>query len=533
MLKSLLKKQMLEMTSFLFKNKKGGRGGKNSSSNTMIVYALLMLYSVGFIGYLFYQTAQTLCKPLIEAQMDWLFFALVALIATGLGVIGSVFMSYSTLYDAKDNELLLSMPIPSRYILFSRMTAVYLMSLVFEAIAMIPAIIVYVQMANPSILAIVFEVIILLILPLFAVIISCILGYFIAIIASHMKNKSIITVVISLVFLAVYFYFYMNVNDYLQSIVTNSKEISSMMSTALYPIYQLGLACVGNPLGLIIFAAILLAAFAVVYLILSHSYIKLTTTKRGAKKTKYVEKTLKVSSQTGAIFKKENSRFIHTPIYMLNCGLGTIFLVIIAVLALFNVNNIQMLTKGSDAFIAITPLLAVGVICFAAGMNNISAPSISLEGKSLWIIQSLPVSSWRVLKSKIKVHILYTMVPVLLCAVIINLIICVDVASIIMITLFTVLYVLFSAEFGLIVNLKFPSLDWSNETVAVKQSASVIVSMLANWAILLILLVPFFVFPGFFTSQVYLAICVAVLALVVVLLTLWLKKRGTKAFEEL
>ncbi len=47
----------------------------------------------------------------------WLYYALMGLLALAFGVFGSVFSTYAGLYQAKDNELLLSMPIPPRRIL--------------------------------------------------------------------------------------------------------------------------------------------------------------------------------------------------------------------------------------------------------------------------------------------------------------------------------------------------------------------------------------------------------------------------------
>ena len=41
------------------------------------------------------------------------------------------------------------------------------------------------------------------------------------------------------------------------------------------------------------------------------------------------------------------------------------------------------------------PLLLAGAICMLASMNDITAPSVSLEGKSLWLLQSLPVTPWQ------------------------------------------------------------------------------------------------------------------------------------------
>lgn len=41
------------------------------------------------------------------------------------------------------------------------------------------------------------------------------------------------------------------------------------------------------------------------------------------------------------------------------------------------------------------PLLLCVVLCGFASMNFMTAPFISLEGKSLWLLQSLPIDIWK------------------------------------------------------------------------------------------------------------------------------------------
>ena len=66
----------------------------------------------GVLGGMFAMLAKILCAPLHAAGLGWLYFAMMGLIAVLLGAFGSVFTTYSTLYLAKDNDLLLSLPIP-------------------------------------------------------------------------------------------------------------------------------------------------------------------------------------------------------------------------------------------------------------------------------------------------------------------------------------------------------------------------------------------------------------------------------------
>lgn len=74
-----------------------------------MLYVLLM---VGVIGGMFTLFSIGLCAPLHEAGLDWLYFTLFALVGVLMGVFGSVFNTFSGLYQAKDNDLLLSLPIP-------------------------------------------------------------------------------------------------------------------------------------------------------------------------------------------------------------------------------------------------------------------------------------------------------------------------------------------------------------------------------------------------------------------------------------
>lgn len=110
MLKLLLKKQLLEIFQVYFYDAKKNKA--RSKASTAMYFALFILLVFGLLGGIFTFLAAKLCTPLIEAGMDWMYFALMGLIAVLLGAFGSVFNTYAGLYLPKDNDLLLSMPIP-------------------------------------------------------------------------------------------------------------------------------------------------------------------------------------------------------------------------------------------------------------------------------------------------------------------------------------------------------------------------------------------------------------------------------------
>ena len=136
----LLKKQLFEIfRSYFYDAKKNKPRSKAATVGFIVLYAVLM---VGLIGGMFALLALSMCGAAHEAGLDWLYFTLFALVGLLLGVFGSVFNTFSGLYQAKDNDLLLSLPIPVRAIMVSRLLGVYLMGLLYSGVILLPCVIV-------------------------------------------------------------------------------------------------------------------------------------------------------------------------------------------------------------------------------------------------------------------------------------------------------------------------------------------------------------------------------------------------------
>ena len=198
MLGILIRKQMTELyRSFFYDQKKNKARSKAASILFIILYILLMAV---VLGGMFTLMSLALCPPLLEAGLGWLYFTIVTAIAFALGIFGSVFSTYSALYLAKDNDLLLSLPIPVRYILAARLMGVYLIGLSFSAIVIIPAVIVYNILAGVTVASVFGGIMLLVSVSLFVLVLSCLLGWVVAKVSVKLKNKSFVTVLISLVF---------------------------------------------------------------------------------------------------------------------------------------------------------------------------------------------------------------------------------------------------------------------------------------------------------------------------------------------
>ena len=140
MIKALLKKQLLEFFSgFAIKGKNGAKNKKNNrfTAGLLLFFVLLVFASMFF-------SMAMMMSPVLETGEEWIYFAVFGIISTFMGILGSVFMAYSSLYAANDNDMLLAMPIPPAYILFARITGLYISTISFQAMVYIPAMIVFI-----------------------------------------------------------------------------------------------------------------------------------------------------------------------------------------------------------------------------------------------------------------------------------------------------------------------------------------------------------------------------------------------------
>ena len=535
MLKALFRKQFMEFAAMLFRNRKNGARRTGAKAVLFIILFALAFLSVAFM---FFMMAESLAGSLVSIGMGWLYFALMALIATAFGVFGSVFNTYASLYQAKDNELLLSMPIPPSRILLVRLVSVSLLGLLYESLVWIPTIAVYTLSAGFLPFPFLLQLLTGLFIALIVTALSCFLGWIVALIAVRLKNKSFLTVLIALVFLTGYYILYGSAYRVLASILANAEQVGSGIRVWALPFYHAGKASDGNLLSLLIFAAMAVAAAALTWAILSRSFLHITTANRGTARTVYRERAVKMGNVRSALFKKELKRLTSSANYMLNCCLGTVFLPVAGIAALIYAPKIRELLDSFAAgegasFAAWLPLLAAGSLCLMGSMNDLTAPSVSLEGKNLWIVKSFPVTAWEALSAKLRLHLTLTLPPLLFAGAALCIVLRLSVPASLLMLATCAAYTVFTALSGLALNLLSPNLSWTNETIPIKSSLPVTVTLLGSWGLTVVLALGAWLLSAVIPPIAILGIFAVLFAVLSVLLLLWMKTRGTKIFAEL
>ena len=223
MLKILLR-QRLEMLGVWFTG--AMRKNKKQSKGKLIAFSLLMVYALGALGFLFWHIFDTLAQPFHMFGLDWLYFSLAAVMSFGLMFVGSVFTAKAQLYEARDNDLLLSMPIKPSHILLSRLFLLFVINFVLDMLVAVPGLLVCSQYGMLSAWGWAAYIILFLLLPLLTLAVGALFAWLLSLATARVQRKSLVTTLLSFAFLGLYMYFSMNMNNLLLSVAADASGLA-------------------------------------------------------------------------------------------------------------------------------------------------------------------------------------------------------------------------------------------------------------------------------------------------------------------
>lgn len=294
----------------------------------------------------------------------------------------------------------------------------------------------------------------------------------------------------------------------------------------------------GDISAMLIYTVVIVILCALIYRVLSGSFINIATSNNTVSKVRYKEKKSKMKNQFAAVLSKEFARFFASPSYMLNCGLGSLFLFVLGVV--FIVKGHSLVVFADTIFqykeaVRMVPLFFAVAICATAAMNDIVVPSVSLEGKNLWVLRSLPVKTWDIFRAKLAVQFIFTGIPVLFCDICMLIVFRADIKPVTLIMLFIlpILYMVFMLLFGMLLGISFVNLTWTNETAPIKQSLNIFIAMFGGWIFAIAVALVFIVKAYKIGLFMYVIIVDMVFAALSVMLYIWMKKIGVAKFENL
>ena len=532
----LVKKEMKNLFRTYFINQKSGKGfSKGRTAGFVCLFIFLMIILMA----MFFGMSLMMVEPLVSGGIGWFYFAIMGMMALALGVFGDVFNTYAMLYKAKDNELLLSLPIPPSKILISRMVVVFLLGMLYESLVFIPAIVAFwitggAAYCNVA-LTIISQVLIYLFLGVFVTTLTCVLGWLVALISNKMKHKSLGVVILTIVFFGAYYFFCMKLSDFIASLIMNAEAFSSNIRSGFYPAYAFGMAGVGDTLDTIVFAAFSIVTFAICVYVLSISFKKITTSSDRSEKKKYTGLKGKRVSQYWALWKLEGKRFISIPTYALNAGLGIIIMPVLAVVLIFKAKDVMPLLEmiKTTEYAPLIPMVASAMMASIISVDCGAAPSMSLEGKNIWILRSSPLDGKLLMRSKIDFHFSVNAIPALILAVVGTIMLKMEALDMVLVIVYTLGFSYLISSFGMMMGTIRANIDWTNPVVPIKQSMAVMIVLFSGWVLAIAYPGLWYLMRSFMPPVIWKIAMTALLLVLDALTYLWCINEGVKKFKEL
>ncbi len=493
-MKTILRLTKIQMGSALdfisvFKNKKKERKKKAGAFSILTIAfvfftALSTIYSLSIAQLLEFYGKMDILPGMMMAVS-----CLVILVTT-------IYKTNSTLFSSSDYDTLMALPVKTSYIIASRIAILYILNIFFVLVIMLPSTIIYGIMSSAGAGYYIYSMIGIVVLPIVPMIAASVFGVLFGMISARFRHKNIVNIILVILLFIGLMYFYFNmgaseriieIGTALESLVRNIYPLAGMYMDATTK---------GDIAALLLFFAISAVAFILFAIIVGKLFVKMHTLLTAVStKRNYKIKEQKVRSQVGAILTKELKRLFSSVNYIMNSTVGLLMLVIgliaICIVPSEQLNTILSMTEEDNTMIYII----IMAICLCVSMVTTTACSISLEGKNLWVIKSLPIAAKTFFRGKILFNILLAAPFIVIAAILSTIVFKPGIMEIILLVITPSTFICFTSVLGLKLNLRFPLLDWTNEAVVVKQSVAVMITLFSGMIISIVSFVLLLVVP--------------------------------------
>lgn len=508
-------------------------GGFTSKSKRSYFSGAIMILLFGLLFiFLFASTAYTTIEEIVKLGLDPS-ISLYAMTAIGLLFMLLIMLLKGTnTRKFNDANILIPLPINKYIVVFSKILRDFLFDFVSLLAVMMPGYVVYsIKSGAPrAYLVIIFGFILVLLLSLLSNAVSLFLSSILQALTRKFKHgnviQTIINVFLTIIFLIFYYYFMTKIQQ------ADADSINILMS--IKPLAALVSILVGPNIGNLL----IVIAICVIPFIISVIYSTLTFNRnyKGYVNTNK-ELVFVENNVVKDLCHREINRYFNSTSYVLNTIIGGLFLILFSFLVLIIGKDriIEMITlympDGVLKYLTNIDVLIIIIMGLITSTIITTSASISLEGKNLWILKANPINEKDIFYSKLLLNIIIGIIPILISSIII----CVRIGFIYLpfIIVLLVLFLIWTSLNGLLINLKYPKLEFRDEQEVIKQSMSIFISFITSIIPGIILIGVFFVFLFNLNAFISLGIMIGIILLIDVIAYEILMKKGIRQFKEM
>lgn len=409
--------------------------------------------------------------------------------------------SQGMLFGFTDLDFLRSLPLKNKNIVASKIALFIGIQYMMAAVFLLPALTIFGIRAGFGALYYIFMIIGFISFPILPILLSSILGIFVKYISAGKKYANWIQNIGTILFVIVVYYISFSVG-YAQGSSDGTINISRDQGIFkyLYTVNWYIDAMTKNKFIFLLLFTVVSFLFLYIAIQFYSKYIIKINEKasQGYHDDNFsLEKNKTTRSTFGALFFKEFNRVFTNFIYFINTTIGLFMLLGLSIYICFFVRDDISFLISSISFLGadIKTIIWQAVVLVIIMMGQMSCTthvSISLEGKSVWLIKTLPIKTESVFLAKLLVNILIVIVPSFITLILIGITFKFSYIYFIVGSLFIIITAIFNSSLGLFINLLFPKLDYDREAAVIKQSLSAFMGVFVPFLLAIGLLIAFF-----------------------------------------
>ncbi|MEA5017282.1 MAG: ABC transporter permease [Erysipelotrichaceae bacterium] len=514
----------------LFSNNKfaASKKGKKAAAWTMVLLpAGVMLYISVVYSFLLMEALPTESRFIMPVLMTIMTFVMLITL--------SFFNSGGHLFGFRDFDLLMSLPVKRSSVMLSKLLSFLLMDYFFAFFLMGPYIIIFGIKTAQSVLYYLIGFLGFVFIPLIPMVFASLGAIFINSFTGNFKYKNMIRNVFYILLFGLIMFGSMQMQRLLLMDALSATALLANTKRYLLPVYLLSEALLhSNIISLILYALLNTVVFGLFIFLFNRIFIKINmNAHQGYKVKNFKLRELKTSSRFIAFFKLQTKRYFGSTMYLMNTIVGPLMLIVFMIIgALSGLDQARIYVSTFDQQGLLLPMAAAAIM-FTSSMCMITSSTISLEGRNIDLLKSLPINTASIFLAKIALQVVVNLV-INIVALIIGVVLY-DVSAItaLFLLLISIVIAIMFAVLGLVTNLIFPKMEWDSETIVVKQSMSVLITIFGGMAIIGVHALGFILTIGYLSLPVFILICLFIDALATYLMWLYLLNGGTKRFNRL
>lgn len=410
---------------------------------------------------------------------------IMALASSGLILIFSIFETKGVLFGFGDYDIVMSWPVDVRAVAASRVFNMYAYNFVYAVLILLPAGVIYAIMAAPPIWYYPLYLLLMLLLPALPTIIGALLGTLLTVATARMKKSSLASIAAQMVLVFGLMFVSMRSGTALEdpSKLAGLADVLRPMIQGMYPPAQwfqdaLSAGSLPSVLWLLLLT---LATISLLIFWLGKNFVSINSRiKSKPRGETFVMRRQVRSTRTAALFSREMKRYLSSSLYVVNTAFGYVMMIAAGIALLIKAEDVLTFLDLPD--MPSLPALVPFVIGWMVSMGVTTASAISMEGKSIWIIKSMPVSAREWFTAKLKVTLILSIPSILITSTLIVIGLKPGLRDIVWMYLIPLAYTFCFSILGLWLNLRMPRLDWRSEAEAIKQGGAVMINIFAGMA---------------------------------------------------